>query len=170
MAADTASTQDMHTLYSEHHSWLHGWLRKKLGNAFDAADLAHDTYVRILTTGNTPEPDQSRRYLTQIANGLVIDMFRRRQIETAYLEAVGMMPEPQVPSEETRLLIIEALVQIDTILHSLPRKARMALLLYKLDGLSYKEISIQLNVSVSSVQKYITTALLACYDALYVTE
>jgi hypothetical protein len=42
------------SLYAEHHGWLHGWLRKKLGNAGDAADLAHDTYLRILATGRAP--------------------------------------------------------------------------------------------------------------------
>jgi RNA polymerase sigma-70 factor (ECF subfamily) len=34
------------TLYRDHHSWLHGWLRLKLGDAHRAADLAQDTFVR----------------------------------------------------------------------------------------------------------------------------
>ena len=49
MSAPGASAQVIETLYGDHHGWLRGWLRKKLGNAFDAADLAHDTYVRILS-------------------------------------------------------------------------------------------------------------------------
>ena len=36
------------TLYSTHHGWLHNWLRAKLGNSFDAADLAQDTFIRVL--------------------------------------------------------------------------------------------------------------------------
>ncbi|MGH8817826.1 MAG: sigma factor-like helix-turn-helix DNA-binding protein, partial [Achromobacter pestifer] len=56
---------------------------------------------------------------------------------------------------------------IDTILHKLPAKVRMALLLCKLDGLGYQEIAKRLNVSVSSVEKYVAAALLACYQALY---
>jgi RNA polymerase sigma-70 factor (ECF subfamily) len=43
----------------------------------------------------------------------------------------------------------------------------MALLLCKLDGLSYRDIAERLNVSVSSVEKYVAAALLACYQALY---
>jgi RNA polymerase sigma factor (sigma-70 family) len=167
LAADNSPENTMSSLYANHHSWLRGWLSKKLGNAFDAADLAHDTYVRILTTGNTPAPDQSRRYLTQIANGLMIDMFRRRQIESAYLDAISLLPEPQVPSEETRALVIEALVEIDTILYRLPAKARMAFLLCKIDGLTYREIAARLNVSIPSVEKYMAAALAACYAALY---
>lgn len=36
-------------LYQDHHGWLHGWLRKKLGCSHQAADLAHDTFMRLLT-------------------------------------------------------------------------------------------------------------------------
>ena len=77
--------QGIEGLYAEHHGWLRGWLRGRLGNAFDAADLAHDTYLRILSSGRMPEPQQSRQHLAQIAKGLVIDLYRRRQIEAAYL-------------------------------------------------------------------------------------
>lgn len=167
MSAPGAPAQVIETLYGDHHGWLRGWLRKKLGNSFDAADLAHDTYVRIIASGTTPQPEQSRRYLTQVANGLLIDLYRRRKIEAAYLEAVALLPEAQSPSEEARALVLEALVEIDTILHKLPAKVRMALLLCKLDGLGYQEIAKRLNVSVSSVEKYVAAALLACYQALY---
>ena len=154
-------------LYNHHHSWLRGWLRKRLGNAFDAADIAHDTYVRIISSGNTPAPDQSRRYLTQIANGLVIDLYRRREIETAYLEAIQLLSATEAPSEEARALAINALIEIDTILYNLPNKARSALLLCKIDGLSYREIAEKLHISLSSVEKYIAVGLQACYYALY---
>ena len=167
MSATGTSPQPIEVLYGDHHGWLRGWLRKRLGNAFDAADLAHDTYVRILASGATPQPDQSRRHLTQIANGLLIDLYRRRGIEAAYLEAIAALPVALAPSEEVRALAVEALIEVDTILHKLPPKVRMALLLCKLDGLSYREIAERLHVSVSSVEKYVAAALLACCQALY---
>lgn len=154
-------------LYRDHHGWLRGWLRKKLGNAFDAADLAHDTYLRVLSTGRAPQTDDSRRYLARIANCLVIDLFRRRHIETAYLETLAALPEPLAPSPETRALVLEALVEIDTLLARLPAKARTAFLLCKLEGLGYREIAGQLQVSVSSVEKYVAQALRECYAVQY---
>lgn len=162
-----ALPQQVAALYADHHGWLRGWLRRKLGNAFDAADLAHDTYLRVLRSGRVPEAHLSRQYLTRIASGLMVDLYRRRQIEAAYLDAISHLPEPQAPSEEARALVIEALIEIDAVLHGLPAKARTALLLCKLDGLSYREIAAQLGVSVSSVEKYVATALLACYHALH---
>ncbi|MDH3066937.1 sigma-70 family RNA polymerase sigma factor [Achromobacter insolitus] len=163
----SATQQGIEGLYADHHSWLRSWLRRRLDNAFDAADLAHDTYLRILHTGRLPEPHQSRQHLAQVARGLVIDLYRRRQIEAAYLEALAGLPQAHAPSEEARALAVQALVEIDAVLQGLPAKAREALLLRKLDGLSYRDIASRLAVSVSSVEKYVASALLACYQALH---
>lgn len=166
---DLTLQRSVDTLYRDHHGWLYSWLRRKLGNALDAADLAHDTYMRMLASGRLPEPAQSRQYLTQIARGLAIDLYRRRRIEAAYLEIISQLPEARVPGTETRLIVIETLAEIDTILHNLPEQVRRALLLRKLDGWSYRDIAAQLGVSISSVEKYIARALLACYQAVYET-
>lgn len=166
-AADSALAQQVENLYADHHGWLRNLLRRKLGNAFDAADLAHDVYLRVMKTGRVPPANEPRRHLAQIANGLVIDLFRRRQIETAYLDMLAQLPEPQVPSEETRALALEALFEIDAALHNLPAKARKAMLLCKLEGMAYRDIATELNVSVSSVEKYIASGLQACYLAMH---
>ncbi|CAB3645380.1 sigma-70 family RNA polymerase sigma factor [Achromobacter pestifer] len=157
--------QDIESLYAEHHGWLRSWLRRRLGDAFEAADLAHDTYLRIMNSGRMPERQQSRQHLAQIARCLVIDLYRRRQIEAAYLDTIAHLPAGHAPSEETRAMAIQALMELDAILNTLPAKAREALLLCKLDGLGYRDIANRLGVSVSSVKKYIATALLACYEA-----
>ena len=34
--------------YRAHHGWLVHWLQRRLGNAFDAADLMQDTFLRLL--------------------------------------------------------------------------------------------------------------------------
>ncbi|MEG1051192.1 MAG: RNA polymerase subunit sigma, partial [Janthinobacterium sp.] len=46
MSADPVSLHDFDDiamLYRQHHGWLRGWLQRKVGNAFDAADLAQAT-------------------------------------------------------------------------------------------------------------------------------
>ena len=44
----------VHNLYASHHGWLRNWLRKRLGNTFDAADLAQDTFIRIIEARRKP--------------------------------------------------------------------------------------------------------------------
>ncbi|MBX3630194.1 MAG: hypothetical protein KF908_09865 [Nitrosomonas sp.] len=63
---------------------------------------------------------EPRALLTHIAKGLVIDHRRRLDVERAYLEAIACLPEAEVPSPETRLRIIDALMRIDAMLAGLP--------------------------------------------------
>ncbi|AEF24345.1 MULTISPECIES: sigma-70 family RNA polymerase sigma factor [Pseudomonas] len=149
-------------LYIEHHGWLQGWLQARLNNRADAADLAQDTFLRLLQRriGELAEP---RAYLRTVARGLVIDLWRRRDIERAWLETIAQLPEHQAPSPETGLLIIESLVAIDSLLDELPAAVREAFLLAQLDGMTCPAIAQRLGVSLSTVERYIAKALRHCY-------
>ncbi len=159
---------DVETLYHDHHRWLQGWLQHKVGNAFDAADLAHDAFIRLLTSEPLRERgygEQPRALLTRIAKGLVVDRWRRRQVEQAYLQAISHLPEPQVPPPETRLIIVEALLRIEAMLARLPANTRRIFLLAQIDGLTLQEISERTATPVITVRRHIRKALLACMMA-----
>ncbi|KAF1052077.1 MAG: putative RNA polymerase sigma factor FecI [Stenotrophomonas maltophilia] len=155
-------------LYAGHHGWLLGWLYRRLECRQQAADLAQDTFVRLLVgrrelTG-VREP---RAFLAAIARGLVVDHFRRQSLERAWLDSLAQLPEPETPSAEERLLVLETLMEIDRLLDGLRPKVRSAFLLSQLDGLTYPQIAERLELSVSSVQQYMTQAFAHCYQALY---
>jgi RNA polymerase sigma factor (sigma-70 family) len=170
MAADSVLHHpQIHALYSDHHGWLQGWLRKKLGNAFDAADLAQDTFVRILAApDHTPEKQgdwqlgEPRAYLTVVAKRLLANLYRRRSLEQAYLDALGAMPEPLAPSPEQQALILETLQEIDAMLDGLAPPVRQAFLMAQLEGLGYAEIALKLSVSERTVKRYMAEAMARC--------
>lgn len=152
-------------LYEAHHGWLRAWLRRQLGCADKAADLAHDTFVRILTQPSPGPLNSPRAYLSTIAHGLVVSHWRRQDLERAYLGALAQLPDPFEPSPETRVLAIEALVAVDAMLATLPEKARRAFLLSQLDGMTYREIGTRLGVSERMVKKYMANAMFHCLIA-----
>ncbi|RZJ16418.1 MAG: sigma-70 family RNA polymerase sigma factor [Haliea sp.] len=152
------------SMYRGHHRWLTGWLRQKLDSHERAADLAQDTFLRVLAARNGPQPREPRAYLTTIARGLVIDYYRRRELEQAYLQAVALLPEAQAPSPETRLLIMETLVRIDSMLDALPGKTRDIFLLSQLDGLTYADIALELNIALPTVKRHMQKAFRACLE------
>jgi len=163
---ESAQAAHMDHLYRSQLGWLRGWLHSRLGCSEAAADLAQDTFLRLLRTGTHPPAGESRRYLTRIAKGLMIDAFRRQKIEEAYLESLSHRPDAVAPGPETQQAIIETLMAIDALLDGLPDKVRRALLLRQLDGQSYAAIARQLSVSVSSVEKYVARGLATCCLAL----
>nr|WP_308410558.1 sigma-70 family RNA polymerase sigma factor [Janthinobacterium sp. AD80] len=149
-------------LYQQHHGWLYGWLRYKLGNAADAADLAHDTFIRILAGRDIAAISQPRAYLTTVARGILINWYQRQALERAYLDAIALLPEAQAPSCEAQYLILETLHQVDAMLDALPAVVRRAFLLSQLEGLTYDAIAVRLDISLASVKRYMKQAFLAC--------
>lgn len=161
-SADLSLQHSVHTLYEDHHGWLCGWLRKRLGCVDHAADLAQDTFIRVLTQRKNLELREPRAYLSTIARSLMIDSFRRRALEQAYLQTLAAIPEPVAVSPETRELIIETLMEIDRLLDGLGERTREIFLLAQLDGLSYVDIGRRLQVSVNTVKKHAVRALTHC--------
>ncbi|AQT91828.1 MULTISPECIES: sigma-70 family RNA polymerase sigma factor [Pseudomonas] len=156
-------------LYCTHHSWLNTWLRSRLGNAADAADLAQDTFVRLLQKTERFELKAPRAFLRTIARGLVIDHWRREEIERAYLESIAHLPEAMAPSAEARALVLELLEDISRLLEGLKPKVRKAFLLAQCDGLTHKQIAMHMGVSLRSVERYVAEALYHCYVLRYET-
>jgi RNA polymerase sigma-70 factor (ECF subfamily) len=152
----------LHQLYSEHNTWLKGWLRVRLGNAADAADLAQDTFIRVMTVRNSIPIREPRGYLSAIARSLLIDKSRRRAIEKAYLLALAQRPEPVAVSPEIRLSIIEMLVQVDTLLDELGTRTREIFLAVQLEGLTYVAAAEHFGVSVTTVKNHLIRAMTRC--------
>lgn len=161
--ATRATHLELDLLYRDHHGWLVSWLRRRIGSIHDAGDLAQDTFVHImrkqldLACLRTP-----RAWLATIAHGIMVDHIRRKDLEQAYLQAIAALPEPEVPSPEQRIILLETLTRIDAMLDGLQPKARAAFLLSRLEGLTYPQIATQLGVSLSSVEKYMATAIRHC--------
>jgi len=119
--------------------------------------------VRLLSRqGNSYFGSEPRALLTHIAKGLVVDRWRRQDVERAYLEAIAHLPQPEVPSPETRWLILETLCRVDAMLRDMPARVRQVFLLSQLDGLTYAQIAEQLQLSLITIKRDMRTAFLAC--------
>lgn len=164
MAAEGLIRQQfIHRLFVEHQSWLNGWLRRQLGCSQNAADLAQDTFVRLLGKDQDMAAiREPRAYLHTIAKGLLINHWRRRQVEQAYLDALALQPEAVAPSPESQALIIETLLRVDAMLARLPSKVRTAFMLSQLHGMTYAAIATELGVSERMIKKYMAQAMLHC--------
>jgi len=160
---DPLTLPAIETLYRRHHGWLRGWLCGKVGDASDAADLAQDTFVRLMTgRQGMVLREEPRALITHIAKGLLVDHWRRRAVREAYLEAVAHLPEPQAPSPETGLIIIQTLTEIDAMLSRLPAVTRDIFLLAQLEGLTLAEIVARTGKPLITVRRHLHKALTAC--------
>lgn len=151
------------TLYTRHAPWLLLFLRRRLGNGWDAADLVHDTFLRVLRRPVAFDCQSGERsYLATIAKGLCIDHWRHAQIERAWRDSVAAQPQANQPSAEHTALIVETLLEVDAMLLHLPGNVREAFLLAQVEGVTYAVIAERLEVSERMVKKYMAQAFLHC--------
>lgn len=165
MAAGSVSQHQIHALYRDHHGWLEGWLRRKLGCPDNAADMAHDTFLRVLAARERSferELREPRAYLTTVAKGVLVNWCRRQALERSYLDALARLPEPEAPSPEQRLVILETLHEIDALLDALPPLVRSVFLLAQIEGMKYEDIAQRIGVSLITVKRYMKQAFRRC--------
>jgi len=167
---EASSTQKMHDLYQEHHSWVYTWLYKKLGNSADAADLAQDTFLRVFNRNVEVEIDYPKAYLTSVAKGVMINWFQRKQIERTYLEVLAEQPEMEEFSPERHYLIVETLTEIFNLLNALPKTVRDTFLYAQLEGLKYEEIAVKLDISLSTVKRNMKKVYIHCLEIMMDSE
>lgn len=150
-----SATPDVQLLYTGHHKWLQQRLQFRLGNAADAQDMAADTFVCVLASATPADAiREPRAFLTTIAKRLLINHWRRRDLERGYLEALSALPEPLMPSPEELAVLQETLAHVAHALDGLPLPAQQAFLLSQLDGLGYQAIAERLGISHSTVRRH----------------
>jgi RNA polymerase sigma-70 factor (ECF subfamily) len=170
VTAASPPASSVEVLYTDHHGWLKSWLRRKLGCSEQAADLAHDTFLRLLTTKESlSDLAEPRAYLTTTARRLMLDRLRRERIEQAYLEALALAADPLrhgAPSPEALMSAVQAVERLAAALATLAPKGREAFLLHYLEDQSQPAVAERLGISVRMVQKYLAQGLLRCHHIL----
>ncbi|WP_122563304.1 sigma-70 family RNA polymerase sigma factor [Pseudomonas viridiflava] len=161
-----ALTHTVDGLFRAHNAWLTGWLRRRLGCPHSAADLAQDTFIKVLGARDTQQIVEPRAFLTTIARRVLCNHYRRQDLERAYYQALSELPESVAPSEEERAIILETLVELDQLLDGLPSPVKSAFLMSQVDGLSHGEIASALGISIATVKRHLNKAALRCYFAL----
>jgi RNA polymerase sigma factor (sigma-70 family) len=162
------SATTVESLYGDHHGWLLSWLWRKLGCAQHAADLSHDTFVRLLELPAVPALREPRAYLVVVASRLLINRHQRQRVEDAALRTLAILAEDNHhASAEDAAAAQQALGQIVALLvHEVGEKPCTAFLLARLHGESYSAIAQRLGVSETRVKQYLAMVLAHCHARL----
>ena len=147
-APEADATRDLYERYARQ---IYSYCLHQLGNREEAEDATQSTFLnafRGFKRGVDPEFESA--WLYKIAQNVCLtrqrSSSRRRKVETpGDLEAMqDYVPAPQADSDE--------LIRLPEALDAMPEQQRRALLLREWQGLSYKEIGEELDLSQAAVE------------------
>lgn len=154
-------------LYRDHFSWLCGWLSKHTRCPEHAADLAHDTFCRVITSDASDALREPRAWLTTTARRLLIDQLRRQEREAACMDYLAVAREGNdEPSLEQAFIARESLETLVSTLDRSSEKQRLAFLMYYVDKQPRKTVAVQLGISPRTLGKYLHQTADRCQPVL----
>lgn len=159
--------QAFETLYNLHKRKLAANLHKLLKSWAEVEELLQELFVRVWTHRSNIDIDKSfQAYLHRIASNLVHDYFRKvasnRQLLARAWDNMSLSEHPDALKKQ----ILDDQELMRTI-DQLPPQRKLVFKLCKLEGLSYSEVSEQLQISKAAVNDHITKAnrfILENYD------
>ncbi|MFT3989803.1 MAG: sigma-70 family RNA polymerase sigma factor [Luteolibacter sp.] len=143
---------------------LKNFFRNEVSCHHEAQDLTQETFFRFLRRTSSETLESPRQMLFRIARNLLIDRFRKAS------HAGSPSTDEEIPAlfsnPSTRLETSEQLAAAVSAVRMLPPRCKKIFIMSRFGDLTYDQIAGQLGVSVSTVEKEIITALVACRNAL----
>lgn len=144
-------------LVERHKDGLVNYLTRMTGERAAAEDLAHDAFVRLFERAASYRPQgKFRAYLFRIAVNLLRSQERRKQrwrlITGRLLSSNGDRPEP---AAATRVLGEERDRRVADAVARLPHRFRAPIVLFNVEGWSYREIATALGCREGTVKSRI---------------
>jgi RNA polymerase sigma-70 factor (ECF subfamily) len=141
--------------YREHYDSVRRVLRNRLDNEDDVAELAQETYLRVLRYSDHSS-ESLKHLLLRVAMNLAVSHRRQARLRDVPLddfEPVDTGPTPEEVYERR-----ERLQQASTKLASMSERCRKVFFLSRLDGVRHRDIARRYGISLRLVEKQITQA------------
>lgn len=140
---------------------------RRFGPAISAEDVAQDAFARFAATDHDSIACP-RAWLFKTARNLALNELKRSKIVRIEVVAdVDTVSYPtDVPSPEDIVVAADEAARLRGAIAKLSERHRTSLLLFKVEGLSHKEIGRRLGVSHRTVERYIVQAITQCFELL----
>jgi len=147
-------------LVSSHGRRLGRFLLARLRNADDVPDVIQDVYLHLLRISDHTSIRSPEAYLFTVAQHVALQHSMRRSrapISVDLDEALGEWSSSEDPLAQADA--DQCAEELQRMLDRMSPTARAVFILHRRDGLSMKEIGVQLGISHAMTKKHIVTAL-----------
>ena len=150
--------------FVENTTFLKRFLTRYFSSRQDIEDVVQETYLRAHIEEQKKGIEHPKAFLFRVAKNVALKKLTKksRQI-TDYIEDLACPVVLETEASVAEHLEAEELLGLYCeAVTTLPPKCREVFLLRKVHGLAHKEIAARMNLSVSSVDKYLRRGVLTC--------
>ena len=148
------------------------FLRRSWRNASDIPDLLQEVYMRVCEAAQKQVPVPAKPFVFAVARNLIIDHVRREHVVS--IESVSdpdaVDAATEEPGPDRNAIARDELRRLEAALDRLPPRAREAMVMQKVEGLSRREIALRMGVTEKTVKWHLNEAVRALADILYGPE
>lgn len=140
---------------------LRAFIARFLYRPHDVDDIAQETFIRAFKAEKKGTIDHPKAYLYRIARNLALKELTKKSTKmTSFIEdSCSSEVLDQSQDVEKQIASREKLLKVQRAIGDLPPQCQRVFIMRKVYGFSHKEISHQLGISVSTVEKHIVSGL-----------
>ena len=149
-----------------HEPALRSYLQARFPTLSDLDDVIQESYTRLLKAQAAGGVRYPKALLFTTARNAALDLFRRRRRTPLHTVAEGAVltlldEQPGLAEQGEQAYRLEVLADA---VRALPDRCRQVIMLRYLDGLAYKEIAAQLNISPETVKVHMAKGMRRCAE------
>ena len=169
MATDPeARRSDISEAFVEQQRPLRAFISRFIRGPQDIDDIAQETFVRAFLAEQKGDIQHPKAYIYRVARNLAFETLSKKSTQlTSYIEDSCDLSLLQSNEDiEVSTIVKEKFDRVKVAIAEMPPQCQRVFIMHKVYGFKYKEISQQLGISVSTVEKHIMTGLKKCKQSV----
>lgn len=151
------NNRSLRSIFERYQTDLLRFVASRFGNRNDTEDIVQDAFYNILKADNLDNIENPKAYLYRAARNLALKRLRSEEYHVKYVEQVDL--DQVAVSPEASVSARKHMEHIENVLAELPQKYRRTFEMSRVREMSYREISEELGIGHTTVEKHIIKAL-----------
>ena len=170
--SNASSQSTVLKVFEEQQMPLKAFISRLIRKPQDIDDIAQETFVRAFLAEQKGTIQHPKAYIYRIARNLVFEILTKKSTKlTSYIEDSCNNALLQSTEDiEGTAIVMEKFDRVKVAIAQMPPQCQRVFIMHKVYGFKYKEISQQLGISVSTVEKHIMTGLKKCRQSVKFQE
>ena len=163
-----SSRSQISKAFMEQQRPLKAFISRFIRGPQDIDDIAQETFIRAFLAEQKGDIQHPKAYIYRVARNLAFETLAKKSIQlTSYIEDSCDQSLLQSGEDtEHKAIVMEKFDRVKVAIAEMPPQCQRVFIMHKVYGFKYKEISQQLGISVSTVEKHMMTGLKKCRQSM----